>query len=69
MTTYFSKLELCEMEIFTLSKALDSYITICEQDVESGKSQNTPEIERLKNIKARLYSGMHLNSISVYDDI
>ena len=67
MTTYYSKLELSEMEVFTLSDVLDKHIASCEQEIASGRSISTAQIERLKSIQSRLYSGMSLNSMSAYD--
>ena len=67
MTTYCSKLELSEIEVVTLSNVLDSYFAMCEQSAASGQPESTPKIEMLKRIQSRLYSGMNLNSMSVYD--
>jgi len=67
MTTYYSKLELNEMEIISLSNLLDEHIKQQEEDFLSGKLRYTMDLDRLKGIKTRLIAGMSLNSMSLYD--
>jgi hypothetical protein len=67
MTTYYSKIELNEMEIFTLSNLLDEHIKQQEEDFLSGRLRYRMDLDRLKGIKTRLITGMSLNSVSVYD--
>ena len=67
MTTYYSKLELDEMEIISLSNLLDEHIKQQEEDFLSGKLRYRTNLDRLMGIKTRLISGMSINSMSLYD--
>ena len=67
MTTYYSKLELNEMEIYTLSNLLDEHIKQQEEDFLSGRLRYRMDLDRLKGIKTRLIAGMSVNSMSLYD--
>jgi hypothetical protein len=67
MTTYYSTLELDEMEIISLSNLLDEHIKQQEEDFVSGKLRYRTDLDRLKGIKTRLIAGMSINSMSIYD--